>query len=230
MKTKIILLSICFSIPALFSCNGQKGKSTASLKSKEDSVAYSIGISIGTNMKKDEIDKLNVDLLVQGMRETLRGDSSAIDNSTAINIIQSYLNDKQKMKSEAAKEEGRKFLAENKNKPGVKTTASGLQYIVEKEGTGAIPVATDTVVIHYHGTLLDGTVFDSSVEKGQPLEYPVNGFIPGWIEALTMMKVGSKWKLFVPSELAYGERPMGPKIKPNSTLVFELELLKIKNK
>jgi FKBP-type peptidyl-prolyl cis-trans isomerase FklB len=230
MKTKIVLLSICFSVSALFSCNGQKGKSSANLKSKEDSVAYSIGISIGTNMKKDEIDKLNIDLLVQGMRETLKGDSTAISNESAIGIIQSYLTDKQKMKSEAAKEEGRKFLEENKKKPGVKTTASGLQYLVMKEGTGPMPVPTDTVVIHYHGTLLDGTVFDSTIERGQPAEYPVNGFIQGWIEALQMMKVGSKWKLFVPSELAYGERQMGPKIKPNSTLIFELELLKIKGK
>jgi FKBP-type peptidyl-prolyl cis-trans isomerase FklB len=230
MKTKIVLLSICFSVSALFSCNGQKGKSSASLKSKEDSVAYSIGISIGTNMKKDEIDKLNVDLLVQGMRETLRGDSTVIDNGAALNIIQSYLTDKQKMKTEAAKEEGRKFLEENKKKPGVKTTASGLQYIVMKEGTGQMPVATDTVVIHYHGTLLDGTIFDSTIDRGQPAEYAVNGFIQGWIEALQMMKTGSKWKLFVPSELAYGERQMGPHIKPNSTLVFELELLKIKGK
>ena len=230
MKTKIILLSACFTIPALFSCNGQKGKSTASLKTKEDSVAYSIGVSIGTNMKKDEIDKLNIDLLIQGMRETIKGDSTAVDNSTAISVIQSYLGERQRMKGEANKEEGRKFLAENKNKPGVKTLEDGLQYIVMKEGTGPMPTRQDTVIIHYHGTTIDGQVFDSSVDKGQPYETLMTQVIPGMTEALTMMKVGSKWKVFIPSELAYGDRAMGPKIKANSTLIFELELLKIKGK
>jgi FKBP-type peptidyl-prolyl cis-trans isomerase FklB len=230
MKTKIILLSVCFSIPALFSCNGQKGKGSVSLKTREDSVAYGIGVSIGTNMKKDEIDKLNTEILIQAMRASLSGDSLLMDNATSINMIQAYLGDKQKEKSEAAREEGRKFLEENKSKPGVKTTNSGLQYLVEKEGTGPMPLPTDTVVCHYHGTLIDGTVFDSSVERGQPAEFPLNGVIPGWTEALQLMKVGSKWKLFIPSELAYGDRQMGPKIKPNSTLIFEVELLSIKGK
>jgi len=230
MKTKIILLSICFSIPALFSCNGQKGKSNVNLKTKEDSVAYSIGVSIGTNMKKDEIDKLNMDLLIKGMQQSIKGDSTAVNSAQAITIIQSYLGDKQRMKSEAAKEEGKKYLEANKSKPGVVTTASGLQYLVMKEGTGPKPLATDTVIVHYHGTLIDGTVFESTVERNQPVEYPVNQFVPGWTEALQLMNSGSKWKLFIPSELGYGERAMGPMIKPNSTLVFELELLGVKGK
>src|SRR5262245_35924673 len=223
MKTKSILLSICFTLPALISCNGQKGKGQVNLKSKEDSVAYSIGVSIGTNMKKDEIDKLDLDLLIRGMKESIKGDSTAISNSQAIGIIQSFLNDKQKMKSEAAKEEGRKFLEANKSKPGVITTASGLQYQVIKQGTGPKPLATDTVIVHYHGTLIDGTVFDSSVERNQPSsELTVMQFIPGFAEALQMMNTGSKWKLFIPSDIAYGDRQVGPKIKPNSTLIFDL--------
>ena len=144
--------------------------------------------------------------------------------------IQAYISDKQKQKSEVNVVAGQKFLAENKNKPGVKTLPDGMQYIVMKEGTGPMPSATDTVSTHYHGTLIDGTVFDSSVDRGQPAEFPVNAVIKGWTEALQMMKVGSKWKLFIPSELAYGDRAAGPKIQANSTLVFEVELLSIKGK
>jgi FKBP-type peptidyl-prolyl cis-trans isomerase FklB len=122
---------------------------------------------------------------------------------------------------------GQKFLDENKKKPGVVTLPSGLQYIVIKEGTGAKPVLTDKVTTHYHGTLIDGTVFDSSVERGEPASFPVNGVIKGWTEALQMMPVGSKWKLFVPPALGYGERGAGGVIGPNATLIFEVELISI---
>lgn len=230
MKTKIILLSIFFSIPALFSCNGQKGKGSVSLKSQADSVAYSIGVSIGQNMKRDGLDSLNVEILSKGLRTALQGDSTAISQVDGMAVIQTYMAERQKRKSDLQKAGGVKFLAENKSKPGVKTTPSGLQYIVIKEGTGPKPMATDTVTTHYHGTLIDGTVFDSSVDRGQPTEFPVNAVIPGWTEALQMMNVGSKWKLFIPSELAYGERQAGPNIGPNSTLIFEVELLGIKGK
>ncbi len=119
------------------------------------------------------------------------------------------------------------FLAANAKKDGVKTTASGLQYKVIKSGTGKSPKATDTVKVHYHGTLIDGTVFDSSVERGEPVSFPVNGVIPGWTEALQLMKEGDKWQLFIPSKLAYGERGAGAKIGPNATLIFEVELLAV---
>jgi FKBP-type peptidyl-prolyl cis-trans isomerase FklB len=122
---------------------------------------------------------------------------------------------------------GEAFLAENRKQPGVVSLPSGLQYQILKESTGVKPAATDKVKVHYTGTLLDGTVFDSSVQRGEPLEISVNGVIPGWIEALQLMPVGSKWKLFIPSHLAYGDNPAGPSIKPGSTLIFEVELLDI---
>jgi FKBP-type peptidyl-prolyl cis-trans isomerase FklB len=122
---------------------------------------------------------------------------------------------------------GEAFLAENAKKEGVKTTASGLQYKVIKSGTGESPKSTDTVKVHYHGTLIDGTVFDSSVQRGEPISFPVTGVIPGWVEALQLMKVGDKWQLFIPARLAYGERSPSPVIGPNSTLIFEVELLSI---
>jgi FKBP-type peptidyl-prolyl cis-trans isomerase FklB len=127
------------------------------------------------------------------------------------------------------KKKGEEFLAENKKKPGVKTTASGLQYLVLKEGTGKKPELNDGVVVHYHGTSIDGTVFDSSVDRGEPFELPaIRGVIPGWIEVLQLMKEGSKWRVFIPSKLAYGQRGSPPKIGPNETLIFEIELLQVK--
>lgn len=122
---------------------------------------------------------------------------------------------------------GEQFLADNAKKEGVKTTASGLQYQVIKSGTGKTPGKKDTVKVHYHGTLVDGTVFDSSVDRGEPISFPVDGVIPGWTEALQLMKEGDKWKIFIPSNLAYGERGAGDKIGPNSALVFEVELLSV---
>lgn len=200
------------------------------MKTKTDSVAYAIGVTIGSNMKKDGLDSLNLDILSKAIRHSLNGDSLLMDAQESQMAIQAYISDKQKQKSEVNVGAGQKFLAENKSKPGVKTLPDGMQYIVMKEGTGPMPSATDTVSTHYHGTLIDGTVFDSSVDRGQPAEFPVNAVIKGWTEALQMMKVGSKWKLFIPSELAYGDRAAGPKIAANSTLVFEVELLSIKGK
>jgi len=228
MKYKSLLLAACLSFATLISCNGQKGKSTA-LKTQIDSVAYGIGVSIGQNMKKDGLDSLNLDILMNGMRSAIHGDSTTISAQQAQGVIQAYLGAKQKEKAEAALGVGKKFLEENKKKPGVIELPDGLQYQVMKEGTGPTPAATDTVVMHYHGTLIDGTIFDSSVDKGQPITYPVNGFIQGWQEALQMMKVGSKWKLFVPPSLGYGDRGSG-KVPANATLIFEMELLSIKGK
>ena len=227
-KAFSILSVLCLS--ALIACNGQKGKTNVDLKSKADSVAYAIGTSIGGSMKKDGLDSLNLDLLKAGLMSALRGDSAMIDQMKSQMVIQSYLQEKQKAKNEGNIATGKKFLDENRTKPGVKELPDGLQYMVMTEGTGAMPVPTDTVIVHYHGTLIDGTVFDSSVEKGKPIEYPIGGFIQGWQEALQMMKVGSKWKLFVPPGLAYGERGSGQKVPGNSTLIFEMELLGIKGK
>ena len=148
----------------------------------------------------------------------------------AQSVIQAYLGDKAKQKGDANIAKGKAFLAENKKKPGVVELPDGLQYQVVTEGTGPMPTANDTVSVHYHGTLIDGTVFDSSIERGQPAEFPVGAVIKGWTEALQLMKVGSKYKLFIPSDLAYGDRAAGPKIEANSTLIFDVELLSIKGK
>lgn len=227
-KVFSILSILCFS--ALIACNGQKGKANLDLKSKADSVAYAIGSSIGGSMKKDGLDSLNLDILKLGLMTALKGDSLLLDQMKSQMVIQTYLQEKQKAKGDANLAAGKKFLDENRTKPGVKELPDGLQYLVMKEGTGPMPVATDTVVVHYHGTLIDGTVFDSSVDKGQPIEWPVGKFIQGWTEALQMMKVGSKWKLFVPPGLGYGERGSGAKVPANATLIFEMELIGIKGK
>jgi FKBP-type peptidyl-prolyl cis-trans isomerase FklB len=226
MKRKSILLVACLSFATLISCNGQKGKSDVVLKTQSDSVAYGIGVSIGANMKKDGLDSLNVDILAKALKAAMHGDSTMISAQQSQSIIQAYLGEKQKKKGEAALNEGKKFLEENKKKPGVTELPDGLQYSVMKEGTGPMPKETDSVTVHYHGTLIDGTVFDSSVDRGQPITYPLNGFVKGWQEALQMMKVGSKWKLFVPPTLGYGERGSG-KVPPNATMIFEMELISI---
>lgn len=230
MNKKVFLLALSFSIATLFSCNGQKGQKTISLKSATDSVSYGIGISIGANMKKDGLDSLNLDILKMAMESAIKGDSLIMTTAQSQACIQDYLGKKQEAKSSATGAAGKKFLAENKTKPGVVELPDGLQYQVITEGTGPMPTAEDTVVTHYHGTLIDGTVFDSSVERGEPAEFPVGAVIRGWTEALQMMKVGSKWKLFIPADLAYGDRQAGPTILPNSTLVFEVELISIKGK
>jgi FKBP-type peptidyl-prolyl cis-trans isomerase FklB len=230
MNKKIFAFAICFSIAALLSCEGQKGNSSISLKTTSDSVAYSIGVSIGGNMKKDGLDSLNLDVLKAAIQSAMKGDSLMLDAATSQNVIQTYLANKQKQKGDVNKAAGKAFLESNKKKPGVVELPDGLQYMVEKEGTGPKPTANDTVKVHYHGTLIDGTVFDSSVDRGEPAEFPVSAVIKGWTEALQMMKVGSKYKLFIPSDLAYGDRAAGPKIGANSTLIFDVELLEIKGK
>jgi len=169
-------------------------------------------------------------VLGAGVKEALAGKPRLTPDQVKDIMAQFEKDTEQKQKGagEKNKSEGAKFLEENKKKPGVKTTASGLQYKVEKEGTGAQPKATDMVTVNYRGTLIDGTEFDSSYKRGQPATFPVNGVIKGWTEALQLMKQGSKYQLFIPSNLAYGERAMGPDIGPNSTLIFEVELQDVK--
>jgi FKBP-type peptidyl-prolyl cis-trans isomerase len=205
------------------------------LKSAKDKASYSIGASVGNNLKRQMIE-VNVPALVKGIEDAMAGKRLQLTQDEiqeAMQILQKDVAAKQeqnnKVMGEKNKKEGDAFLAANKKKEGVKTLASGLQYKVIKDGTGAIPKATDTVSTHYKGTLLDGTEFDSSFKRGEPASFPVNGVIKGWQEALQLMKVGSKWQLFIPSELAYGESgTMGGPIGPNATLVFEIELLEIK--
>ena len=203
------------------------------LKDQKDKASYSIGYDIGTTFKKQNVE-LNPDALFSGLKDALSGKEamSKEERDKTLADFQKEMVEKQAATTKAAGEkntvDGEKFLAENKKKEGVKTTASGLQYKVLKEGTGASPKPTETVVTNYKGTLLDGTEFDSSYKRNEPATFPVNRVIPGWTEALQLMKPGSKYQLFIPSKLAYGERGAGKDIGPNSALIFEVELLSIK--
>lgn len=202
-------------------------------KSRLDSLSYALGVNISESFKMQGIDGLNGSILAKGFSD-YNSHNTLIDGNKGLEILQNFMQKQQAAASEKNKAdftgviaEGEKFLAENGKRPGVVTLPSGLQYEIIKEGTGEKPKMTNSVLAHYHGTLLDGTVFDSSVERGEPVEFPVSGVIPGWTEALQLMPVGSKWKLFVPYNLAYGERGAGAQIGPYSTLVFDVELLEI---
>ncbi len=194
-----------------------------------DKVSYFIGTNMGSQLKGQGID-VDIEALVAGITDSISGKESKYSRDELMAAMQAFevkMQADAAKKSEAAKAQGDKFLADNAKREGVTTTASGLQYEVIKAADGAKPAATDQVKVHYHGTLVDGKVFDSSVERGEPVTFPVQGVIKGWVEALQLMPVGSKWKLFIPSELAYGKQGAGSDIGPDSALVFEVELLEI---
>ena len=226
-------LSLVTMVLLVVSCN-QNGVSKKPLKTELDSVSYAIGMDVAKNVKKS-FDEFDNDLFIQGFVNASDSVDIKIDEAKAQQLVRAYFQKKQQedmaKKQEEAKENkeaGDKFLAENKTKDGVVTTESGLQYIVLKEGTGAKPTTASKVKVHYHGTLIDGTVFDSSVDRGTPSEFGVTQVIKGWTEGLQLMPVGSKYKFFIPSDLAYGANPRpGGVIKPNSTLIFDVELLEI---
>ncbi len=197
------------------------------LKNGSDSLSAAIGVSFSNSLSSQGIENLNVDILLETIKSALKGGKTAFNSENANDYIGHYFQNLQAEKGAAVRTAGEAFLAENAKKDSVHTTESGLQYKVLTMGTGAKPLATDKVKTHYHGTLIDGTVFDSSVERGEPVEFPVNGVIKGWTEALQLMPVGSKYRLFIPYDLAYGERQAGPQIPGYSTLVFEVELLSI---
>jgi FKBP-type peptidyl-prolyl cis-trans isomerase FklB len=204
------------------------------LKDQKDKGSYAIGLEVGTSLKKQKMD-VNTNILVKGLNDGLSGAKPLLTEEQVketMTALQKEMMDKQaaaaKELGEKNAEAGKKFLEENKKKEGVKTTASGLQYKVLKEGTGDSPKETDTVITNYKGTVLDGTEFDSSYKRNEPASFPVNRVIKGWTEALQLMKPGAKYQLFIPSNLAYGERAVGEKIGPNSTLIFEVELVGIK--
>lgn len=204
------------------------------LTTPQQRTSYSLGANIGGNLKRQVADlDLDAKMLAAGVADALAGKSalSEAEIEEALGAFQKEMQDKaqarQKAEGEANARKGEAFLAANAKKDGVKTTASGLQYKVLKAGTGKSPKATDVVKVHYHGTLIDGTVFDSSVQRGEPVSFPVEGVIPGWVEALQLMKEGGKWQLVIPAKLAYGEQGAGGPIGPNSTLIFDVELLAI---
>lgn len=192
-----------------------------------DKVSYALGLSIGNNFQNSGIKQLQVEDFMKGLEDVLGEKQPAISYEEAKQVINDYFMKLQQERLEINKQAGAEFLEINRHKAGVVELPSGLQYQILKQGTGAKPSANDKVKCHYHGTLINGTVFDSSVQRGEPATFGVSQVIPGWVEALQLMPVGSKWRLFIPSNLAYGEHGAGDVIEPNSTLIFDVELLDI---
>ena len=192
-----------------------------------DKFSYSIGLGIGQNLSSMGIGNLAVDDFAQAIKDVLEGNQTAISHNEAREIVNKYFEELEAKMGAVAIEQGQAFLEENKKGPGVVVLPSGLQYEIIKEGIGKKPKATDQVRCHYEGTLIDGTLFDSSIQRGEPAVFGVNQVIPGWVEALQLMPEGSKWKLYIPSELGYGARGAGEMIPPHSTLIFEVELLEV---
>lgn len=227
---KLWMIPTLALVLALTAC-GKDGKS--SLNSDTEKFSYAIGMDIGRSLKRLDTE-IDVVALRQGVQDVLDDKETLLTQEEVVEVMTSFSQkiqqeqeEKQKKASGENAEAAEKFFAENAKKEGVKTTQSGLQYEVITEGKGEKPKASDRVSVHYTGKLLDGTVFDSSVERGEPATFPLNAVIPGWTEGLQLMTVGSKYKLYIPPELGYGERGAGPKIGPNAALVFEVELLKV---
>ena len=220
-KIGILLIVSVFTI----GLNAQKVKNVK-LKTHNDSLSYAFGISIAENLKTQKIENINP-LAIGRAFQDFYNNESKINKDDANKMIQDHFEEMEAKKHQATVDEGKKFLAENAKKDGVVTLPSGLQYKVIKEGTGNIPAASDKVRVNYEGTLIDGTKFDSSYDRGQPAEFGVTQVIKGWTEALQLMKEGSVWMLYIPSNLAYGSRQAGKDIKPFSTLIFKVELLSI---
>jgi FKBP-type peptidyl-prolyl cis-trans isomerase FklB len=227
MKSSVLIIATSLALtPLALAAETQ-------LKDQKDKASYSIGVDIGATLKRQLID-VNAELLNTGIQDGLSGKKPLMTEEEMKATMATFQKDMMEKQAAAKKAmgeknaaEGSKFLAANKTKEGVKTTASGLQYKVLKEGAGASPKAADTVKVNYRGTTINGTEFDSSFKRGQPASFPVNRVIKGWTEGLQMMKVGSKYQLFVPAALAYGERGAGSDIGPNATLIFDVELLGI---
>ncbi len=226
---KVVSLGVLSTVFAV----GQVCAEDAAPKADKDKVSYSIGFGMGSNLKNQGVD-VDADKLSKGVKDALSGAKpimSQADMDKTMTELRTNMmaHQQEKMKTLGAKNkaESEAFLAKNKTAAGVKTLPSGLQYQVIKDGAGKMPKATDKVSVNYRGTLLDGKEFDSSYSRGTPANFPVNGVIPGWTEALQLMKEGSKWKLFIPASLAYGEQGAGGVIGPNAVLLFEVELLKV---
>jgi len=192
-----------------------------------EKVSYALGLSLGNNLLGSGVNALDYTKLAKGIQDVMEQNVPEISNQEAQTVINEFFQALQEKVGQAAQAEGKAFLSENAKRAEVLTLPSGLQYEVITEGTGNTPTATDSVSVHYHGSLIDGTVFDSSVNRGEPTTFGVTQVISGWVEALQIMPVGSKWKLFIPSELAYGAQGAGQAIAPHSTLIFEVELLGI---
>jgi FKBP-type peptidyl-prolyl cis-trans isomerase FklB len=225
-----IFISACFiiacTIPVQSIAQGKKKEKKLTLATAADSFSYMIGISIGHNLKSQKIGDINIALIARGMEEVYANDS-AISVQDANMYLNQFFSKILEKEGQENLEKGKKFLEENKKQPGVTETASGLQIRVIQEGTGKSPKETDQVQCHYEGRLINGDIFDSSYDRGQPAEFALQGVIKGWTEGLQLMKEGGIYELFIPSDLAYGSRGAGQSIGPNETLIFKIELLKI---
>jgi FKBP-type peptidyl-prolyl cis-trans isomerase len=233
-RVVIVLIGLVILLPFLSLATDEEKETDVELKSFSQKLSYTLGQQIGNNIKESPTE-IDVDIFVRGIKDSLKGSKSLLSEEETNEIrqefsrqIQENRNQKVAVLSEKNLKDGQAFLAENKKKEGIVTTDSGLQYKVLKQGDGPKPLATDKVTVHYRGALLDGTEFDSSYKRGQPASFQVGGVIRGWTEALQLMNVGSKYQLFIPSDLAYGQRGAGQRIGPNSMLIFDVELLSIK--
>jgi len=227
MKLRLIaVLGVLFLVSQVY------GQEKLVLKSQKEKMSYIIGMDIGNNLKKQLID-VDPNIFARGIKDALSGGKPLLTEQEiqeTMAVFQKEMMVKQAEVAKKNKAEGEAFLAENKKKEGVKTLPSGLQYKVIKAGTGKKPKLTDTVTAHYRGTLINGTEFDSSFRRGQPVNFQVSSVIPGWTEALQLMEEGAKWQLFIPSNLAYGEQGAGRDIGPGSALIFEVELISVQEK
>jgi FKBP-type peptidyl-prolyl cis-trans isomerase FklB len=227
MKVAIVVLL------SLLLTAGAVAAQQAELKDQKAKLSYSIGVDVGRQLK-EQFKDVNPDVVARGIKDAVSGSKTLLTDQEMGQILTAFRQEmmakrleERKTIGEKNKIDGEKFLADNKKKQGIVTLPSGLQYKVLKDGAGKSPKVTDTVTVHYRGTLVDGTEFDNSTKRGQPASFKANGVIPGWTEALPKMKVGSKWQLFIPPSLAYGDRGAGP-IGPNAVLIFEVELLDTK--
>jgi len=228
MKKFLVILFVSANILAVAQVKKKVAPSATQpvLKTAVDSLSYALGMSAGAFYKQQGMSNLNTPLCSKGMNDALKSGKTLLNEQQANSVIMAFMQKESAAKAADNKKAGAEFLAANKNKPGVVTLPSGMQYMILQEGTGPKPIATDKVKCHYEGSLIDGTVFESSIKNGQPVVFSVNGVISGWTEALLLMPVGSKWRLFIPSNLAYGDQG-NQGIKPGATLIFDVQLLEI---
>ena len=227
-RLHVVLSMLIITSLTILACGGRNG-GEIQLQSENDKVSYTIGIQIGQSIQMQGID-VNPDIVSSAIKDVLTGNTPKLTDEEMTAAMQNLQNEMIAMQQQQASDNlaaANAFFAENAKKPGIITLPDSLQYEVITEGTGLRPAPNDRVRVHYHGTLLDGSVFDSSIERGQPAQFSVSGVIPGWTEVLQLMKTGAKWKVYIPPALAYGARGSSPRIPPNALLIFEIELLEI---